>query len=128
MTEYQYTFFAVPEDLIFAANQLAMVVGYSEADGLTFEAPNSTDGAGNSYFARNIWSPVGLIPALQQPIVRPAWDTAEVIDLDAAAAAQAALVFPTEDLLATPTAITALTGMDGPDALAAMGLSLALQE
>lgn len=123
MTEYQSTFFAVPKDLIFAANQLAMVVGYSEADSLTFEAPRFQDAAGDEYSARSIWASTALIPALQAPLERPAWDSTGIIDMDAAAEAQAALVFPTEDPLATPSVITALVGMDGLQALAEMGLT-----
>lgn len=121
--EYEYNFFAVPEALIFAANQMAMVVGSSAADGLTFETPNSTDAAGNRYYARNIWASTGLIPALQQPIVRPGWDIDEVIDLDAAAAAQAALVFQTGPATAAPAVITVLTGITGPATFADAGLS-----
>ena len=119
----EYTLFCVPEDLIFSANQLAMVVAESEADGMTFEAPNVADGAGNLYYARNIWAPRGLIPALQRPLVRPAWDVNEIIDMVAAARAQAALVFSTEATLASPAALTAIGGMEGVAALAAMGLT-----
>jgi len=43
----------------------------------------------------------------------------EVIDMDAAAAAQAVLVFSTEPVLAVPGTLTALSG---PDAVAALGL------
>lgn len=118
-----YTLFCVPEDLIFSANQLAMVVAESEADGMTFDAPNVVDGEGNLYYARNIWASKGLIPALQRPLVRPAWDVNEIIDMVAAERAQAALVFSTEALPASPAALTAIGGMDGVAALAAMGLT-----
>ena len=120
----EYTLFCVPEDLIFSANQLAMVVAESEADGMTFSAPNVVDAEGNLYYARNIWAPRGLITALQRPLVRPAWDVNEIIDMVAAERAQAALVFSTEATPASPAALTAIGGMEGLPALAAMGLEL----
>jgi hypothetical protein len=64
------------------------------------------------------------IAAAQQPLTRPAWDVDEIIDMEAAARAQAALVFATEATGADPETLTAIGGMDGLAALAAMGLSL----
>jgi hypothetical protein len=119
----EYTLFCVPSHLVFAANQLAMVVASSVADGMTFEAPNVVDADGNLYYVRNIWASKGLVPALQKPLVRPAWDVDEVIDMDAAATAQAALVFSLETVLAMPDKLTALGGPDAVVALAAMGLT-----
>jgi hypothetical protein len=65
------------------------------------------------------------ITAAQQPLTRPAWDVDEIIDMDAAARAQAAMVFATEPTGADPDTLTAIGGMDGLAALAAMGLELA---
>lgn len=129
----EYTFFCVPEDLIFAANQLAMVVAYSEADGMTFETPNCTDADGNLYYARYIWAQKGLIPALQAPLVRPAWDVNEIIDMDAALKAQQSLVFYTanseEDApKANPLNLVAIAGCEGIQALSLMGLTTKLDE
>lgn len=119
-------FFAVPEALIFAANQLAMVVAYGPADDQTFGPANSVDAEGNRYQARNIWAPETLFAALQAPLVRPEWDTEDYIDMDAAKQAQDALVLRTEgDIpLASPLSLTALGGMNGEAALAALGLTL----
>lgn len=119
-------FFAVPEALIFAANQLAMVVAYGPADDKTFSPPNATDAEGNRYQARNIWAPEALFVALQASLVRPEWDTEDYIDMDAAKQAQDALVLWTEgDIpLASPLSLTALGGMNGGAAMAALGLSL----
>jgi len=47
----------------------------------------------------------------------------EIIDMVAAERAQAALVFSTEAVLASPAALTAIGGMEGVAALAAMGLT-----
>jgi hypothetical protein len=44
--------------------------------------------------------------------------------LVAAERAQAVLVYSTEAILASPAALTAIGGMSGPDALAAMGLTM----
>jgi uncharacterized membrane protein YkvA (DUF1232 family) len=47
----------------------------------------------------------------------------EIIDMTAATRAQAALVFALEPVLAVPDKLTAIGGMDGVEALAAMGLT-----
>lgn len=121
-------FFAVPEALIFAANQLAMVVAYGPADDQTFGPANSVDAEGNRYQARNIWAPETLFAALQAPLVRPEWDTEDYIDMDAAKQAQDALVLLQEPALATPKAITAVANISGEFALQAMGLTLTVVE
>ena len=112
-----------PEALIYEGNQLAMCLGQSEADGETYRGLNWQDAQGNLYAAASFEARDEWIAAAQQPLTRPAWDTAEVIDMVAAECAQAALVFSTEATPASPAALTAIGGMDGPDALAAMGLS-----
>lgn len=122
-----------PATLVSDANQLAMVLGFSEADGQTYRGLNWTDGttlyAAASFDASDAW-----LEAAQAPLTRPAWDVDEVIDMDAAARAQAALVFwqVTEDSPTPPSAdpahLTAIGGMEGPDALAAMGLTPADEE
>lgn len=122
--DYEYHFFAVPEALIFAANQLAMVVAYSAADGETFGAVNAEDASKNLYNARNIWAQSGLFDALQAPLVRPAWDTEEIIDMDAAAQAQAALLIVTEPTPVTHDKITAIRGLEGQAALDALSVTL----
>lgn len=116
-----------PEALVSDANQLAMALGLSEADGETYRGLNWTDGT-NLYTAASFDASDAWLDAAQAPLTRPAWDTAEIIDMDAAARAQAALVFwqATEDSPAPPAAdplrLTAIGGMEGPDAIAAMGL------
>ena len=114
---------SAPEAMISDANQYAMCLGQSEADGETYRGLNWQDADGNLYAAASFEARDEWITFAQAPLVRPAWDTTEIIDMMAAERAQAALVFSTEALLASPAAITAIGGMDGVTALDAMGLS-----
>jgi hypothetical protein len=110
---------AAPEALIYSSNQLAMVLAYSVADGLTYTGLNWQDSTGNLYAAASWEASDAWVEGASQPLVRPAWDVDEVIDMDAAEAAQAALVFSVEPVAAVPGALTAI---GGPDAVAALGL------
>ena len=114
---------AAPEALVSDANQYAMCLGQSEADGQTYNGLNWQDADGNLYAAASFEARDEWITFAQAPLVRPAWDVDEIIDMVAAERAQAALVFSTEALLASPAALTAIGGMDGVVALAAMGLT-----
>ena len=114
---------AAPEAMISDANQYAMCLGQSEADGQTYNGLNWQDADGNLYAAASFEARDEWITFAQAPLVRPAWDVNEIIDMVAAERAQAALVFSTEALLASPAALTAIGGMDGVAALAAMGLT-----
>lgn len=120
---------AAPEAMIADANQLAMCLAYGPADGLTYKGLHWVDADGNLYAAASWEARPEWVSGVTQPLVRPEWDTDELIDIVAAERAQAALVFwvPSEDtpdpILATPTALTAIGGMGGPPALIAMGLS-----
>ena len=114
---------AAPEALVSDANQYAMCLGQSEADGQTYNGLNWQDADGNLYAAASFEARDEWITFAQAPLVRPAWDVNEIIDMVAAERAQAALVFSTEALLASPAALTAIGGMDGVVALAAMGLT-----
>ena len=114
---------AAPEALVSDANQYAMCLGQSEADGQTYRGLNWTDADGNLYAAASFEARDEWITFAQAPLVRPAWDVGEVIDMVAAERAQAALVYAVEPVLAVPGALTAIGGMDGVGALAAMGLT-----
>ena len=114
---------AAPEALVSDANQYAMCLGQSEADGQTYRGLNWTDADGNLYAAASFEARDEWITFAQAPLVRPAWDVDEVIDMVAAERAQAALVYAVEPVLAVPGALTAIGGMDGVGALAAMGLT-----
>ncbi len=110
---------AAPEALVYECNQYAMVLAYSVADNLTYRGLNWQDSTGNLYAAASWEASDAWVEGASQPLVRPAWDTDEVIDMDAAESAQAALVFSSEPVLAAPDKLTALSG---PDAVAALGL------
>ena len=78
-----------------------------------------------SFPVRDEW-----VQKAQSPLVRPEWDTEEIIDMAAANRAQAALVFWTpeydeEGNLVTPPPQAApdkLTAIGGPDGLTALGM------
>ena len=111
-----------PQALIARGNQLAMCLAFSEADSRTYGLPNWQDTNGDLYAAASFVALEHWILFAQSPLVRPDWDTDQIIDMDAAAEAQAALVYSTEAIAASPNALTAIGGMEGIEALAAMGL------
>jgi hypothetical protein len=112
-----------PEALEYECNQLAMCLAYSLADGLTYRGLNWQDSNGNLYSAASWEASEAWVEGASQPLVRPAWDVDEVIDMDAAAIAQAALVFSSETILAVPDKLTAMSGPDAVVALELMGLT-----
>ena len=114
---------AAPEALVSDSNQLAMALAFGPADGETYTGLNWQDSTGNLYAAASWEAREEWVQAATQPLVRPAWDVDEIIDMDAAGRAQAALVFALEPVLAVPGTLTAIGGMDGVEALAAMGLT-----
>jgi len=120
---------ACPADLIADANQLAMCLGQSAADGLTYGTLGWQDGNGNTYAAASFLARPEWIAGATQPLQRPAWDTEGIIDMDAAERAQAALVVhlggdePVPQ--AAPGALTVVAGDDGLAAMAALGLGQA---
>jgi hypothetical protein len=114
---------AAPEALEYECNQLAMCLAYSLADGLTYRGLNWQDSDGNLYSAASWEASEAWVEGASQPLVRPAWDVDEVIDMDAAAIAQAALVFSSETILAVPDKLTAMSGPDAVVALELMGLT-----
>lgn len=113
---------ACPESLVYAGNQLAMCLAFSEADGQTYVGLNWKDVAGNLYSAASFEVSDNWVVFAQSPLVRPSWDYENIIDMDAASKAQSAMIFSTEPVIAIPTVITAIGGMDGVDAMLAMGL------
>ena len=115
---------AAPQALVSDSNNLAMCLGYSLADGLTFSNLNWQDAQGNLYGCASWEASEEWLGKAQEPLERPSWDVDEVIDMVAAERAQAALVVSTEPLLASPAALTAITGMQALDAIAAMGLTV----
>ena len=82
---------ACPEDMQSAANHLAMALAFSEADALTYIAPSWQDAQGRLYAAASWLIVPEWLDLAQSPLVRPAWDADQIIDIDAAVTAQAAL-------------------------------------
>jgi hypothetical protein len=114
---------AAPEALVSDSNQFAMCMGFSEADGLTFSNLNWQDANGGLYACASWEASDAWLEKAQAPLERPAWDVDEIIDMVAAERAQAALVLSAEAVLASPAALTAITGMEALAAVAAMGLT-----
>ena len=119
---------ACPVAMTPQANNLAMCLGHSVADGLTFAKVAWQDAAGNLYACASFEASDEWIQSAQSPLARPEWDADGIIDMDAANAAQAALVFwvlnsETAPPSATTSALTAIGGMNGLDAIEVMGLS-----
>ena len=114
---------ACPAALRSDANNFAMVLGYGPADELTYGTASWQDVDGNLYAAASL--PVGdtFTTTAQTALQRPAWDASNAISMAAAVRAQAALVFSLEPVTALPDKLTAIGGMDGLAALAAMGLT-----
>jgi hypothetical protein len=117
---------ACPEALRDDANDLAMVLAYGPADGETYGALNWQDADGNLYAAASFDASEKWVDFAQSPLVRPKWDAGEIIDMQAAERAQAALVVHLggDDPIphAAPDKLTCVAGEDGLAALAAMGL------
>lgn len=113
---------AAPEALVSDANQLAMVLAFGPADGETYSGLNWVDDKGNLYACASWEATEAWVEASQNPLQRPEWDTDQIIDMVAAERAQAALVFSTEATLASTAILTAIGGMDGQQAISAMGL------
>ena len=80
-----------PEALIVDGNQLAMVLGYTHADAGTYASADWQDADGNLYAVASLEVAPAFIGAAQSPLQRPAWDTDNAVDMDAAARAQASI-------------------------------------
>jgi hypothetical protein len=114
---------SAPQALVFDSNNFAMCLGYSLADGLTFSNLNWQDANGGLYGCASWEASEAWLEKAQAPLERPSWDVDEVIDMVAAGRAQAALVVSTEALLASPSNLTAISGIEALSALEAMGLT-----
>ena len=114
---------ACPDALRDDANNLAMVLGYGSSDAETYVALNWLDTAGNLYACASLPVSDTFTTAAQSGLQRPAWDVDNIIDMDAARRAQAALVFSLEAVEVAPDNLTACVGDDGLATLAAMGLT-----
>ena len=114
---------ACPEALRDDANQIAMVLGYGPDDAETYVALNWHDVDGNLYACASLPVSDTFTTTAQSGLQRPSWDTDNIIDMDAARLAQAALVFSLEAVEVAPDKLTACAGDDALATLAAMGLT-----
>ena len=105
------------------ANNLAMVLGYGPADAETYGTPYWQDAAGNLYACASLPVSDTFVSKAQSTLSHPAWDVDNIIDMDAARRAQAALVFILTPVTAMPDKLTACVGDDALATLAAMGLT-----
>ena len=113
---------ACPDALRDDANNLAMVLGYGPSDAETYVALNWQDADGNLYACASLIVSDTFVSKAQSTLSRPAWDVDNIIDMDAARRAQAALVFSLTPVAAMPDKLTACAGDDALATLAAMGL------
>jgi len=113
---------ACPDALRDDANNLAMVLGYGPADAETYVALNWQDADGNLYACASLIVSDTFVSKAQSTLSRPAWDVDNIIDMDAARRAQAAVVFSLTPVAAMPDKLTACAGDDALATLAAMGL------
>ena len=119
---------ATPAALIDIANHYAMTLGYSRADADTYRNTSWQDANGSLYTCASL--PIGpnFVTNATSALVRPEWDTGNIIDMTKAAQAQAlvALWMPNDHdpypPQANPAQIVAILGMGGLDAIEAMGL------
>jgi len=114
---------ACPEALRDDANNLAMVLGYRPDDAETYVGLNWQDAGGNLYACASLTVSDTFTTAAQSGLQRPAWDTDNHVNMDAARRAQAALVFSLTPVTAMPDKLTACAGDDALVVLAAMGLT-----
>ena len=114
---------ACPDALRYDANQLAMVLGYGPDDAETYGGLNWQDAERNLYACASLTVSDTFTTAAQSGLQRPAWDVDNIIDMDAAWRAQAALVFSLTPVTAMPDKLTACAGDDALAVLAAMGLT-----
>lgn len=111
-----------PAAMVDDANALAMVLGFSTSDGRAYNGFNWRDAEGNLYAAASFIASDAWGATAQSPLARPEWDVSETINMEAARRAQKALMFSSEPQCASPTALTAIGGMDGLTAIQSMGL------
>ena len=114
---------ACPDALRDDANNLAMALGYRPDDAGTYVGLNWQDADGNLYACASLIVSDTFTTAAQSGLQRPSWDTDNIIDMDAARRAQAALVFSLTPVTAMPDKLTACAGDDALAVLATMGLT-----
>lgn len=128
MTQFRITV-ACPEAKIDDANDLAMVTASGPADARTYGEAQWRDTKGNLYTAASFVTGREWASAAQSTIERPEWDGdgGYTVNMAGAERAQKAILFWTPQMggavpSARPDKLVAVAGLEGPDALKAMGL------
>jgi len=114
---------ACPQLLQSDANQLAMCLALGPDDINTYAGLNWQDAYGKLYACASWLTTPNWITAAQQTLVRPAWDTDNIINMEAATRAQGKLVFSDTAIIATPDTLTACLGDNGLLVIKGMGLT-----
>lgn len=117
---------ACPDAMRGDANQLGAVLGLGPHDATTYGEPIWQDAEGRLYSCASLDVTDDWLAAGTAPLQRPEWDSAEQIDMDAAARAQATTVLWAGDgdaPHAAPDALTVIVGVPGVEAVALMGLT-----
>jgi len=114
---------ACPHALRADGNHFAMALGSGPAEALTYGSLNWLDTAGNLYACASLIVSDTFVSTAQSTLSRPAWDTDNHVNMDAARRAQAALVFSLTPVTAMPDKLTACVSDDALATLAAMGLT-----
>ena len=112
-----------PDALRADGNHFAMALGSGPADALTYGELNWQDAGGNLYACASLIVSDAFTTAAQSGLQRPSWDVDNIIDMDAARRAQAALVVSLTPVTAMPDKLTACAVDDALAVLAAMGLT-----
>ena len=117
-----------PAAMVDDANALAAVLAYGPADLQTF-VPGWQDANGTAFYVASWDADDAWVSGAQSALGRPAWDTANVVNMAGAGRAQQALVLwtPTEADPTPPKATVSIMlvigGMPPLTALAAAGLT-----
>lgn len=119
---------ACPSALMDDANAFVATLGGSVADLTTFRRANWRDSDGATYAAVSFETSPDWRTKAQAVLERPMWDADNHINMAGARLAQAALSFWVVGEVgalpqASPHTFSAIGGMPGLDALAAMGLT-----
>lgn len=118
---------ACPDTMLDDANQLAMALNGRPDDALTFREPEWRDAAGKLYACASFEAAPDWMQRASAPLARPDWDNPPyIVNLTGAGRAQAALELHEglqDGPTASPLALVAISGVAGPVALDALGLT-----
>lgn len=117
-----------PDAHIADANHLAMVLGYSSADGGTYREPRWRDADGNLYAAASLEVSDDFVANATSALERPEWDGDSTVSMAAAKRAQARVTIwglgeYEREPVATPDHILAMFNPDPLGVLARAGVT-----